>query len=679
MADNAVVGILKAILRLDTADFESGAARTKNSIKGVEQNLGGINSIAGQVGKALAGAFTVGAIVSYGKAIVTFADNIGDLSDQTGISTSRLQALNYVMAGSGVSVDQLATGVAQLSKNLIGGDKGAAAAVRALGLNLDHLITLSPDDAFIEIGQAVARIPDPMERSAIMMELFGRNGAKYLKVVSEDMRAVVESVEKTGPIIDKELIAKAGQFEAGWERAKLHFMATTADMIGSLFSLGEVMGRISFPDSAKPFIGPREVESMKAAGKAADKTAEEISKVGRSSFAAAKEAIALEDALKKKAEKALQDAEKAAAKVAQSYTDMTSSVAAANSMFHNAAGITQMNADLAILQASTSNATRELMALANVAPEIEELSGTFELLLKNQSNLTEGLIQGTTAIVSQEAATGGLVDQQIAAHNASIEWREDMAALSDSFLVFAQIAGDSLGQTLRQIGAAIAGIELATSSVSALKNGFQNLTSGSILKGLAGIVGGIGGIASAASAAISVVSSLIGGLRRLFGGGEEGVVVNPARDKFWDQYGGYEGASMQLTRALEERGDSDPGGTANNLVTAAFRADTKDDFDRAQDAIISLIGGQRFHGGGEVPATLLPGERVLSIEQNKWFSNLMDRMPSFDSHEALKLESAMGDHKMYEEIQGLRADMRQSLRDLPLTLTAAMKSAVALR
>jgi hypothetical protein len=185
-----------------------------------------------------------------------------------------------------------------------------------------------------------------------------------------------------------------------------------------------------------------------------------------------------------------------------------------------------------------------------------------------------------------------------------------------------------MGRTIQQIGAMITGIGLAKSAVGSLRTGFSQLSGGNILSGLASIVGGIGGIVGAAQAAVAVVTSLWSGLRRLFGGGEEGVVVNPARDRFIGQYGGDTAMGERILQAYMAGGASYDEAEAARIELmdrGLFAARSKEDFDRAQDAIIDLIGGQRFAKGGLVlkpligmvgekgPEAIIPLDKMPSI------------------------------------------------------------------
>lgn len=633
MAESSVVGVLRALLTLDVAEFEDGLKKANKGSKSLELSLS-------DIGKALAGAFTVGAVVAFAKEVSSFASKMNDLSMQTGIGVERLQALNYVGAAAGVTVEQMANAVAQLSTRLVNGEKGAVQAIEQLGLNVEDLIRMNPDQAFIAIGKALAGIPNQMERINAAREIFGRSGAQFLPLFTDELNNLVEAAEKSGAVMSKELIDKADEFDDLWAQGTIRVKAMTATLADYAIRASQaasVTGQMV--ESFKVF---KDVTFGAAAGtELLEKTTNPLAtktmpKFGMSMREATEVAKELDKEISQKLTKAHEKAEEAILKQTKAYNALISEA-------NNAQGLFQMKID----RFNTAPIQDVAKALVDVSGTADFAAAAFDRYFEAMRRINDEakshtiVVDGMQGSISQFARaedellgklreSGTLIQENV---NWNDQWRESLQSLSQSFLVFAQIAGDSLGQTIRQIGAAIAAVDLADKGLSSLTAGFKSLGSGSILKGLAGIAGGIGGIVGAAQAAIAVVTSLWHGLQRLFGGGEEGVDVNPNRDKFFAQYGGYEGLAQKLTAGFEARGDMNAGESARQLIASLYAADSRKEFDAAQEAIIGVIGGQKYDTGGlvpgygNVPGILHGGERVLSVEQNKWFSNLMDMMP----------------------------------------------------
>src|SRR5204863_953113 len=82
-------------------------ADLKTSVGEINSTLGSVEGMATKLGSALAGAFSVGAVVAFARGIASFASDMQDASAKTGIGVEQLQALNYAAVGAGVSVDQI--------------------------------------------------------------------------------------------------------------------------------------------------------------------------------------------------------------------------------------------------------------------------------------------------------------------------------------------------------------------------------------------------------------------------------------------------------------------------------------------------------------------------------------------------------------------------------------------
>jgi len=159
-------------------------------------------------GKMIA-AFSVGAIANVASKILDLTGTLTDLQGKTGISTTGLQVMNHTLGQSGVSLEQAARAAVEMSKRLVGGQDGVADAVKTLGLNMRDLIESGPEQAFYAIGEAIARVPDPMQRAALATEVFGKVGADMLPAFTDNMTALAAEASKSSAIIGENLV-KAG-------------------------------------------------------------------------------------------------------------------------------------------------------------------------------------------------------------------------------------------------------------------------------------------------------------------------------------------------------------------------------------------------------------------------------------------------------------------------------------
>lgn len=178
-------------------------------------------------------AFSVEKILSFGEAILSSASDIENLSRATGVSTDGIQQLAYVGASFGITTDQMARGVEDLSARLAGGNSSAASAVAGLGLSLSALIDEGPQQAFIDIATAVGNVKDPMLQASVNTDLFGKFG-KILLPVMKDLATAFANAQKNAQVISQDNIDKVAAFDAGWAHLTQTFKAVTATSFGAV-------------------------------------------------------------------------------------------------------------------------------------------------------------------------------------------------------------------------------------------------------------------------------------------------------------------------------------------------------------------------------------------------------------------------------------------------------------
>ena len=178
--------------------------------------------------QALIAAFSVRAIIRAAGYVLEFTGNLTDLSAKAGISTEALQRLGYVTSQSGVSLEQIASGAVLLAKNLVGGNDSATKAVEALGLSVQSLIAQGPERAFLSIGEAIAKVPNPMEQAALATALFGRAGGDYLPAFTANMTALADQAQASGTILSEDLVRAGDEAGDAITRMKAAGMAVLA-------------------------------------------------------------------------------------------------------------------------------------------------------------------------------------------------------------------------------------------------------------------------------------------------------------------------------------------------------------------------------------------------------------------------------------------------------------------
>jgi len=170
------------------------------SMRDVEKRLGGIEKASGQtasgmkllagieVGKLLvSGLSTVFSIMKSGVSTVTqfasqaaaAADAIGKLSSSTGMAHEPLQVFQKLAAENGISGDKLGEAVKRMTKRLAEAKMGfgeALPALERLGLNVEELASMRPEQAFLKIGAAIGQLPQKGDQAAAAFKIFSDQG-----------------------------------------------------------------------------------------------------------------------------------------------------------------------------------------------------------------------------------------------------------------------------------------------------------------------------------------------------------------------------------------------------------------------------------------------------------------------------------------------------------------------
>jgi hypothetical protein len=192
-------------------------------------SLGGIAKMAGG---ALAGAFTIGAVVNFGKEVIDLAGDISDTSARLKISTSAVQEFKYGLEQTGSSIDTLTGAMEQMGNRLTEGGTGTIAAVQTLGLSLEELRGMAPEDAFTAIADAIKEVPEPMRQTQLAMELLGKSGTEMLPAIRAGMSDLRQEARDLGQVMSEDAVEGLDTLGDTWGK----FIGRAKAGVGELIS-----------------------------------------------------------------------------------------------------------------------------------------------------------------------------------------------------------------------------------------------------------------------------------------------------------------------------------------------------------------------------------------------------------------------------------------------------------
>ena len=170
-----------ARLTRDMDDAKSVVGKTAKQIQSHVDSIKGVFS-------SLAGILAANYFVKLIDGAIDAQDSLGKLAKSTGNSVAMLAQLRSIGALSETSIDAIAAASVKLSKNFATADgtgKGAALAIKALGINFDEFKRMDADQRILVVAQAMSRFKDGSDKTAAAVALFGKSGAEILPFLAD--------------------------------------------------------------------------------------------------------------------------------------------------------------------------------------------------------------------------------------------------------------------------------------------------------------------------------------------------------------------------------------------------------------------------------------------------------------------------------------------------------------
>ena len=196
---------ITARFRLDISGVDAALARIAAGTLAVQGAFAAANAAL----TPLAGAFNAV------KASLDLGGQLSDISAQTGIAVGDLVVLRQAFQNAGVGADGVGPAINRLQKALAGINEDGEPTnqhLAALGISMARLQSMSPGEQFEAVSAALASIPDPTQRAATAMGIFGRKGGEMMALF-RDTSAMEVARQQVGGLAST-MNANAGSFDA---------------------------------------------------------------------------------------------------------------------------------------------------------------------------------------------------------------------------------------------------------------------------------------------------------------------------------------------------------------------------------------------------------------------------------------------------------------------------------
>jgi hypothetical protein len=172
--------------------IEAGKAFIKFLLEDKEFKKG-LTGIATRMKKfgAIGTAVSAPIVAGFGAAVAAFTsagDELAKMSTRTGFSVESLSELKYAADQSGTSIGSIERATKKMQVGLLDAAKGTGALFESLGplgLSLDELQKMSPEQQFLALSRAIASVEDPSQRAALAQKVFGKSGTDLLPMLAD--------------------------------------------------------------------------------------------------------------------------------------------------------------------------------------------------------------------------------------------------------------------------------------------------------------------------------------------------------------------------------------------------------------------------------------------------------------------------------------------------------------
>jgi len=147
-------------------------------VTGIAMGVASGLAVVGGAALVAGGAMGVGV-----KNALDLGGRLSDLEARTGIAAGGLMRLEQAFRNNGLQAEQVGPSINRMQKAIDAASQGSDEAVETLtrlGLSVQDLAGLSPEQQFQKFSAAIGGVQDPAQRAALAMKIFGKSGGEML-------------------------------------------------------------------------------------------------------------------------------------------------------------------------------------------------------------------------------------------------------------------------------------------------------------------------------------------------------------------------------------------------------------------------------------------------------------------------------------------------------------------
>lgn len=182
----ATISALNTKLTLNTSGFRTNMQKARKQVADFTRGVVRGGAKVAAYGGAVAAA-AVGGIALITKQHLSAIDASAKFADSIGIQTEQLAGLRYAASITGVEQDKFDKSLQKMVRGVGEASQGIGTAkegLEQLGIPIDELIQMSPDEQFRRIAQEISGMENSTAKAAVAAQIFGRNGVDLINTLN---------------------------------------------------------------------------------------------------------------------------------------------------------------------------------------------------------------------------------------------------------------------------------------------------------------------------------------------------------------------------------------------------------------------------------------------------------------------------------------------------------------
>lgn len=226
---------LFAVLTLNKSGYEKGLNDAEKSTKSFSQKVK--DTLQNETVQSFT--MVIGAVVKLGKELynlmnigIEYADQMGDIAAKYGTTSEAISEIGYIATQTGSDVNTLTSAMSMLYMRA----KQDGEAFQSLGVSVkdSNGQFKSMDELFWETVYAMNNLESDGEKSAYMLDLFGRSAANIGEILRKDtaeIDAMRNEAHDLGIVVSQETADFAGAWQDRMDRIKLQGQSALASLV----------------------------------------------------------------------------------------------------------------------------------------------------------------------------------------------------------------------------------------------------------------------------------------------------------------------------------------------------------------------------------------------------------------------------------------------------------------